>query len=152
MVKIYKKILFATDGSPHSDNVAKQIAKFQKEWNCKIVIFHSLKHNKYLPIFHSDNHFLSMDYRNNEEFRKELGKEILKQTKKIFDRAHISVETRLVEDEDPEDYIRRRVEEEEFDLVVFGFNMHHSKSQKSFLGTSSIKLLNHALCDVLIIR
>lgn len=152
VVKIYKKILFATDGSPHSDNVAKQIVEFQKEWNCKIVVFHSLKHNNYLSIVHSDKYLLSMDYRSNNELRKELGKEILKQTKKIFDRANISVETRLIEDEGPEDYIKRRVEKEEFDLVVLGFNGHHSKSQKSFLGTRSIKILKHAPCDVLIIR
>jgi len=152
VVKIYKKILFATDGSPHSDIAAKQIVEFQKEWNCKIVVFHSLKHNKYLSLFHSDNNLLSMDYRSKEELRKELGKEILKQTKKIFDRANISVESRLIENEDPEDYIKRRVKEEEFDLVVLGFNGHDSKSQKSFLATRSIKILKHTPCDVLIIR
>lgn len=152
MVKIYKKILFATDGSPHSDNAAKQIVEFQKEWNCKIVVFHSLKHNKYLSRSHSDNYLLSKDYRSKEELHKELGKEILKQTKKIFDRANISVELRLIEDEDPKDYIKRRVEEEDFDLVVLGFNGHHSKSKKSSLGTRSIKILKHAPCDVLIIK
>lgn len=152
MVKIYKKILFATDGSLYSDNAAKQIVEFQKEWNCKVVVFHSIKHNKYLSIFHSDNNLLSMDYRNNEELRKELGKEILKETKKIFDRAHIFVEPRLIEDEDPEDYIKTKVKEEEFDLVVLGCNGHHSKSQKSFLGTRITKILKYAPCDVLIIR
>ena len=152
MVKIYKKILFATDGSPHSDNAAKQIVDFQKEWNCKVVFFHSLKHNKYPSIFHSDNYILSVDNRNNVELRKELGKEILIQTKKIFDKAHISVEPRLIEDEDPEDYIKRSVKEEEFDLVVLGSNGHHSKSQKSFLGTRPTKILKHTPCDVLIIR
>jgi len=152
VVKIYKKILFATDGSPNSDNAAKQIVDFQKEWNCKIVIFHTLKHNKYPSIFHSDNSHSSNDYRNNRELRKELGKEILKQTKKIFDRVHISVEPRLIEDEDLEHYIKTRVQEEEFDLVVLGCNGHHSKSKKSFLGTRSTKILENVACDVLIIR
>ena len=116
------------------------------------MVFHSLKHNKYPSIFHSDNNLLSNDYRNNEELRKELGKEILKETKKIFDRAHISVEPRLIEDEDPEDYIKKTVKEEEFELVILGCNGHHSKSQKSFLGSRSLKILKHAPCDVLIIR
>lgn len=115
------------------------------------MVFHSLKHNKHLSIFNADNYLLSMDYRSNEVLRKELGKQILKQTKKIFDRANISVELRLIEDEGPEDYIKRRVEEEEFDLVVLGFNRHHSKSQKSLMGTRPIKILNHAPCSVLII-
>ena len=35
VVKIYKKILFVTDGSPHSDNAAKQIVEFQKEFKNK---------------------------------------------------------------------------------------------------------------------
>lgn len=147
---MYKKILFATDGSPHSDMIAKKIVEFEKEWDCKVVVFYSIKDNNYVSKFKSQNCFLPLDYRNNEEIRKELGKEILKQTKKIFDRANIPVELRLIDDEDPENYIKRRIKEEEFDLVVIGSKGHLYKSQKSFLRTKFTKTLNHYPCDVLI--
>ncbi len=148
---MYKKILFGTDGSPHSDNIAKQIIQFQKEWNCKIVVFHSIKDKKYLSTLNSENYLLSLDYRNNEDLRKELGKEILKQTKKIFDKAYISVELRLIEEEDSEDYIKKIVIKEEFDLVVLGSKGHHFKSQKSYLRNRFTKLLEQNPCDILII-
>jgi len=151
---IYKKILFGTDGSPHSDNIARQIVDFQKQWNCKVVIFHSIKDDKYLSMLSSNNTLLSLNYRNSEELRKEFGKEILKQTKKIFDRASISVELRLIEDEDPKNYIKRMVKEEEFDLVILGSNEHHYNSEKSFLRQRFTKILEESQspCDVLIIR
>lgn len=115
-------------------------------------MFHSLKHNKYPSIFYPENNLLSNNYTITEDSRKELGKEILKETKKIFDRSHISVESRLIEDYTPEDYIKKTVEEEEFDLVILGCNGHHSKLKKSFLGTRSLKILKNTPCDVLIIR
>ena len=150
MVEIYNKILFCTDGSPHSDIVAKQIGELQKYWNCQIVVFHSLKDNKYISRFNSDNSSLCLGYENKEGLRRELGKEILKQTKKIFDILNISVGYRLIEDETPEDYIKRMIREEEFDLVILGNNGHCYKSHKSFLPPRFTKILKHYPCDVLI--
>jgi len=149
VVKIYKKILFVTDGSPHSDILAKKIIEFEREWDCKIVIFHSIKDNIHISKFNFDNYNSSLNYRYNEEIRKELGIEILKRTKKIFDEANLPVELQLIEDEDSESYIKRRIQQEEFDLVVIGNDFHY-KSKKSFLRPKFTKILNHHTCDVLI--
>lgn len=152
MIKIYNKILFFSDGSAHSDNVAEQIVEFQKDWNCNVVVFHSMKHKRYIPTLYSDNHLQAIDYKDIKEFYKELGKEILEKTKRIFDRAHVAVEIRLIEDEEPEDYIKRIVKEEEFDLVILSSGGLYSKFQKKFLETISKKILKYAPCDVLIVR
>ena len=152
MIKIYKKILFATDGSIHSNIAAEKIVEFQKDWNCKVVIFHSMKHHRYFSTLCSDKNPIAIDYRYRKEVRKELGKEILETTKKIFDNAHIPVDLRLIEDEEPKDYIEKVVKGEDFDLVVLGCNRHHSKLKKKSQGTASTKILKHAPCDVLIIR
>lgn len=145
MTKIYKKILFYADGSAHSDNIAKQIVEFQKEWNCKVVIFHSIKSKRYLSTLYPDNIFQQIDC-------KEIGQEILRQTKRIFDKAHISIELRLIEDEYPEQYIKRITKAEDFDLVILSSGGHHIRSEKTFLDTISNKLLKYTPCDVLIVR
>jgi nucleotide-binding universal stress UspA family protein len=63
-----------------------------------------------------------------------------------------SVETRLIEDLSPSEYITKIVNEENFDLVVIGSKGHHSKIKEIFLGTVSSHVLKNASCDVLIVR
>ncbi len=148
---MYKKILLVTDGSYHANNAAEQVIEFQKKWNSTVVIFHSTKHHT-LPSSLYPNVDLPQEiYRNIEEVIKEAGREILTKIKKIFDIAQLSVETRLIEDREPEDYIKKVVDEENFDLVVLGARGHHSKL-KMLLGTVSSKVIKNAPCDVLVVR
>ena len=70
----------------------------------------------------------------------------------MFDEAKMPVETHLIEDEDPEDYIERMVREEGFDLVVIGTKGIHSKLRQVILGTVATRVIKHVPCDVLIIR
>ena len=62
------------------------------------------------------------------------------------------VETRLIYNTMPEDYIKKIVKEEEFDLVILGCKGDHSKLRRTFLGTVPDKVINEAPCDVLIVR
>ncbi len=149
---IYKKILFATDGSYHANNAAEQVVEFQKKWNCKVVIFHSIKHHK-IPMGLFPNESLPIEiYHNIEDLSKKAGEQLLNKTKEIFSKAGLSVKTRLIEDEEPEVYIRRIVEEENFDLVVLGSKGKHSKLKEIILGTVSKKVVKSAPCDVLLVR
>lgn len=152
MRKIYNKILFGTDGSFHANNAAERIIEFQKGWNCEVVVFHSIKHHNLPSKLHFNDNILHINSRNSEELRREVGKEILEKTKKIFERAHLLIKTRLIEDKAPEEYIKKIVEVEGFDLVVLGCKGRHSKLQEILLGTVSTKILKHVLCDTLIVR
>ena len=69
-----------------------------------------------------------------------------------FTKEGLAVETRLIEDDAPEVYIRRIVEEENFDLVVLGSKGHHSKLKEILLGTVSKNVVRSAPCDVLIVK
>lgn len=152
MVIIYKKILLATDGSFHANNAAEQVAEFQKKWNCKVVIFHSIKHHK-IPLGFFPNESLPLEvYRDIEEVSKKTAEQLLNKTKEIVNITGSSVETRLIEDEEPEVYIRRIVEEENFDLVVLGSKGKHSKLEEILLGTVSKKVVKSTPCDVLIVK
>ncbi len=70
----------------------------------------------------------------------------------MFDNSISSVETRLIEDLSPDEYISKVVEKENFDLVVIGSKGHHSKIKELFLGTVSTQVTKNAPCDVVIVR
>ena len=152
VISIYNKILLATDGSFHANNAAEQVVEFQKKWKSKVIIFHSIKHYR-IPKWVYPNESLPVEvYRNIKFICKEAGEELLEKTKNIFKKAGLTVETRLIEDDNPEVYIRRIVKEENFDLVVLGSKGHHSKLKEILLGTVATNVVKCAPCDVLLVK
>ncbi|MFX1488268.1 MAG: universal stress protein [Promethearchaeota archaeon] len=145
-------MLIGTDGSLHANNAAERAAELQKEWKSKIVIFHSINHHK-LPRNLNPNREFPVEVINNiEEISKDAGIELLKETEKFFDKSISSVETRLIEDLNPQQYISKIVKEENFDLVIIGSKGYHSKAKEIFLGTVSTQVSKNTSCDVLIVR
>lgn len=149
---LYKKILLATDGSHHAHNAAEKAVEFQKIWNSRVVIIHSIKDNRLPSEIYPNIETLYSKYSTLEEVYKEAGKRLLNKTKKMFGANQYSVETRLIEENSPENYIRRVVEEENFDLVILGSRGQHSKIKKVLLGTVSSKVSKNVPCDVLIVK
>jgi len=149
---IYKKILLATDGSPHANNAVKQAVEFQKLWKSKVLIIHSIKDNRTPSEIYPDATVLYSKHTNIEEVYKEAGTNLLEKTKNEFGKNNELVETRLIGNEAPEDYIIRIAEEENFDLIILGSRGQHSKIKKVFLGTVSTKVAKSAPCDVLIVK
>jgi len=152
VIILYKKILLATDGSPHAKNAAEKAVEFQKIWDSKVLIIHSIKDNRLPSDIYPNIESLYSKYSTLEEVYQEAGKRLLNKTKNMFGENQKSVETRLIENEPPEDYIRRVVEEENFDLVILGSRGQHSKVKKVLLGTVSSKVSKNAPCDVLIVK
>lgn len=137
MTIIYKKVLVGIDESFHVNNFIERIVELQKSWNSKIVIFYSNKHRN-IPMDLFPVTYISSDlYQRVEEEIKREGEELLKKKEELFKNAGISFEARLIEDEVPEIYIKRIVEEENFDLVVL---------------RSGTNMIKEAPCDVLIVK
>ena len=151
MRNIYKKILLATDGSPHAKNATQKAVELQKLYNCKVVIIHSIKDNRVPSEYYPNVENLYLKHTSFEELYKEAGEKLVTSTKKLFGENESYVETRLIVKETAEDYIKRIVDEEDFDLVILGSQGHHSKIKKA-LGTVSSKVTRDAHCDVLIIK
>lgn len=152
MKKLYKKILLATDGSDHAHNAAKKAVEFQKIWDSEVVVIHSIKDNRVPSELYPNIDTLYEKYSSIEEVYQEAGERLLNKTKKMFGENQSSVEIRLIEKESPEDYIRRVVEQENFDLVILGSRGQHSKVKNVLLGTVSSKVSKNAPCDVLIVK
>ena len=149
---MYKKILFATDGSEISKRAAEKIVEFYKKWKCQVVVFHSLVHQ----IIHdmmliSSNKFGSYYTLEYVDEEKDVYR-VLRETKEFFEAAGIPVEARLVREYEPEEYIIKCVEDEEFDLVVLGVKGVHSMLKEVNIGSVPQKVMKHICCDLLIVK
>lgn len=156
MVIIYRKILLAIDESNHSLRAIEKVMEFQNSWNSEVVMFHSIKHpSKVLLSSMAIPSGYGTYYVSEQELDYELktaGDELIHARKELFTNNNLPVETRLITEEAPEDYIERIGEEEGFDLVVIGTKGIHSKLKQLLLGTVAHKVIKHSPCDVLIIR
>jgi nucleotide-binding universal stress UspA family protein len=154
---MYSKILLALDKSDDARRAAERVIEIAKNKDIKVVLFHSIEHriSDMLPpialtVGVPTSHMLA--YEDLREARRIEGKNLLDDTKKIFERENISTESRLIASETPEDYITRIVDEEGFDLVVLGCKGEHSFAKRVLMGTIPQIALNRASCDVLIVR
>ena len=151
---MYKKILIGVDGSEDAHKALNKVIDLYKNWGSEIIVFHSIQHHMILstfPIFGMNYSTPARSYTSIFEDYKKAGLLILEETKKIFDKAGVPVETRLIEDIKPEQYIVDKTVEEKFDLVILGHKGHHSKIH-NLLGSISSYVLNNVSCDVLITR
>jgi nucleotide-binding universal stress UspA family protein len=120
----------------------------------EVVVFHSVIHHlsEINPTFTLPSSAMNAVSFVIHESYVEEGRDILKKVENIFKEANQTVETRLIFDIMPEDYIKKMVEEEKFDLILLGCKGDHSKLKRTFLGTIPDKVINEAPCDVLIVR
>lgn len=147
-----------TDGSEHSMRAAERAIRLALEFNSTVVLFHSINHH-YVPqeiplpfSFLGKTQYKVPDYMALEEEFKKHGEKVLKETKKLFDDAGVPVETRLILDISPSDYVKKVVKAEGFKLVILGCKGHHWKLKTATIGTVAEKIMNEADCDVMIVR
>ncbi len=160
--------MVGVDHSEHSQKVISTAIEYKKavdrgsdasSVNVKIIVFHSTNHHmipRVLPlpmptVVGQQYTIPTVDYEEIEHDYKVAGQQVLDNALERFKKENIFVETRLIEDDSPEDYIKKVIKEENIDLVILG------KGQKSglehfFLGSVSEHALKHALCDVLIVK
>lgn len=151
---MYNRILLGIDKSYNATHGTKKAIEFQKRDNCKVVAFHSVLHHlseiNLNPFSQTGtNGEISLSIHNDYIKR---GEDILEEVDKLFKESNTKVETRLIFDMTPEDYIKRMVEEEGFDLVILGCKGHHSKLSRALIGTIPNKVINSVSSDVLIVR
>ncbi|MFW9822452.1 MAG: universal stress protein [Candidatus Thorarchaeota archaeon] len=129
--------MIGIDESEGSIKAAKRVIQIEKDSECKIIAFHSTLHRG-----------SNSDAKDLEDHSENVFSEI----KKLFDEANLSLETRLVTDQNAEDYIKKTVEKEQINLVVLGYNGKHGIIKRRILGSIPTEIMNNVLCDVLIVK
>jgi nucleotide-binding universal stress UspA family protein len=150
---MYDKILIGLDDSDNSRRAAKRLIELQKKFNSEIIAFHSVLHHlsEINPSYLGGGGGSVISLQIHEDYVNR-GRKVLKEAEELFKESGIDIETRLIYDIPPEDYIEKIVEEENINLVVLGCKGSHSKLKRTFVGTVPDKVVNTAGCDVLIVR
>lgn len=151
---MYKKILVGIDDSQESMNAVKKAIELGKKDNSEVIVFHSVIHHiaEINPSFSlTPSSGTSMSLLIHEDYIN-LGEKLLKEVESLSKKNDKKIETRLILDISPEDFIKKAIKEEHFDLVILGFRGKHSKLREVFLGTIPDRVINNANCDVLIVR
>ena len=151
---MYKKILVGIDDSQDAMDALKKALELSKRDNSEVVVFHSVIHHlaEVMPtVSFSGPSNGVVSFLIHEDYVNE-GKKVLKEAEELFSSEGQKVQTRLIFDIPPEDYIVKITEEENFDLVILGSKGKHSKLKIAILGTIPDKVINNAPCDVLIVR
>lgn len=134
---IFDKILIGIDGSDESIRAVNRVIEIQKGSEGNVVVFHSVLH------------------KGSSSKQKKLiskGKGVLSKVSKMFEKANIPFETRLIEDQDPEEYIEKIAESENFNLVVLGNAGEHKSLKAKLLGSIPTKVMNSISVDVLVVK
>ncbi len=113
---------------------AKRVIEIQKDSEGEIVAFHSILH------------------RNSDSDIDDHKKQVFDEINKLFEEANLLIETRLILDQKPEDYIIEIVEKEKINLVVLGYSGKHGILKRRLLGSIPTEVMNNVLCDVLIVK
>ncbi|MHA2100491.1 MAG: universal stress protein [Candidatus Kariarchaeaceae archaeon] len=151
---MYKKILIGIDKSDHSEKAIDKAIEIYNRDKSDIVLFHSVLHkmSDLTPIFGPNMGEIQTFNYELHRARVDEAKHLLEDVKDKFKKSNVPVETRLVYNVGPQYYIKDKVEEEGFDLVLLGCSGEHSKLRRTVLGTVPEYVLNHVSSDVLIVK
>ncbi|MFX0072304.1 MAG: universal stress protein [Candidatus Hermodarchaeota archaeon] len=143
---MYKRILIGIEKLEDARKALKKVADFYKTWNSKIVVFHSIKQYMKpvsIPTIGWSYALPSSTYGLSRYEYIKAGRKLLEESKKLFEKSGIPIETRLIEDFKPEDYAKDMVKEEDFDLVIIREKEHYS-----WLDTLFGSVPTHIIADV----
>lgn len=134
-------------------DAVKKALEYTKSNNCKVIAFHSVIHhlNQFIPNFSLSRPNSIISYEIHEDYINN-GKKILEDVENLFIKEGQKVETRLIFDILPEDYIKKITKEENIELVILGCKGKHSKLKRTFIGTIPDKVSNDVGSDVLLVR
>lgn len=177
--KFFHKILVPVDGSPSSVAAQELVAFISKQFGSQVTIMHVISHELMNPAMQdltlggADVDILSAgitrgDYTIPTQLPKqpsasapkkmineitsiyrEMGEQILKNAVALFKDEGISVEEKLVADNDPAKTISKEADVESYDLIVMG-RSSGEEEKKAHLGRLASKVARHAKIPVLI--
>ena len=140
-----KKILVAVDGSENSKRALLEAKKYGEGFSGDITILSVVK-----PMVPGHYSYLKPPTPEDNKVLEDASKFLLQESLKAFDGYSGDVEAKLRRG-NPADEILREAEEEGYDLIVMG-SRGLGVFSRSFLGSVSNKVLNHADTNILIIR
>ena len=139
------KILVAVDGSENSKRALIEAKEYGDVFGGDITILSVVK-----PMVPGHYSYLKPPTPEDNKVLEDASKFLLQESLKVFDDFEGEVKAKLRRG-NPADEILREVEEEGYDLIIMG-SRGLGVFSRSFLGSVSNKVLNHADTNILIIK
>ncbi|MFN8577889.1 MAG: universal stress protein [Candidatus Sericytochromatia bacterium] len=134
---MFKKILFATDGSEYANKLIEYIVDLHKKYSSEIVVFHSFQ----VPLLYT------IEY---GDTLKNSANKTIEDCKKIFENLNINVKTILLEG-NAGDLILETAESENCDLIAIS-SRGKSSLEKFLIGSVSNYVINSSKIPVFIMN
>ena len=144
-MKKKKKILVAVDGSENSKRALIEAKEYGDVFGGNITILTVVK-----PMVPGHYSYLKPPTPEDNKVLEDASKFILQESLKVFNDFEGEVEAKLRRG-NPADEILQEVEEEGYDLIIMG-SRGLGVFSRSFLGSVSNKVLNHADTNILIVK
>ena len=139
----YKHILIATDLGPHAADVVARSAEIARHYHAKISLIHAVE---VIPVDVSNELILPKI----QEVETALKDRALTELKKLAADADIAQTIIIAPAGTPKWEVVNYAQENGVDLIVTG--SHSRRGLKRLLGSTANAILNHAPCDVMVIR
>lgn len=139
---MFKKILIATDGSGNAMRAVQAARDIAASMDAEVTLVYAA----YVPAMYADD--LRPEI---YDAIREDGKRILAAAVRLFDGSEVKVATKLLFDEKAADGILRLLEEEDYDLVIIGSRGIDARKRQN-LGSTSMRVLEHTTCPVLVVH
>lgn len=140
-IKMYKKVLFATDFDEVGISAAHKAKKISDENNAELILVHVVEP---IPAYAYPGFagFAEVEVSIREQAEKELNA--------LADKLGVDAKHRLIEFGSTKNEVLRIAEEHKVDLIVTGSHGKHGLAL--LLGSTANAILHGAECDVLIVR
>ncbi|MCB1827105.1 MAG: universal stress protein [Coxiellaceae bacterium] len=142
-MKDYKHILLATDLSGQSDIVAKRAREIADESKAKLSVVYVMEHS---PVAYGGEYSIPIDANLEESLEKKAESSLAK----LGNKFNIASDNQHVSSGSVKLGVIDTAEEIKADLIVVGTHSHHGL--EAILGSRASAILNHAKCDVLVVR
>ncbi|MFW9879140.1 MAG: universal stress protein, partial [Candidatus Thorarchaeota archaeon] len=141
---LYNKVLIAVEDSKESIKVIRKAIQLLENRLGMAIVFHSIKTEfdpLILPIIGYNSFYLKEFSSYNLKIKeRRRAEKLLKNIEAIFSEYSIPVETRLIENKDPKDFIQEVIRNEDVDLIILACKGQHSKLRRIFLETLPQKI------------
>lgn len=142
-MKEYKHILLATDLSTQSDKIATRAREIADESNAQLSIVYVMEHS---PVAYGGEYSIPIDVSLEESLEKKAHDSLAK----LGAKYGIANKDQYVASGSVKLAVVDTADEVKADLIVIGTHSHHGLD--AILGSRASAILNHAKCDVLVVR
>jgi nucleotide-binding universal stress UspA family protein len=144
---MYKKILFATDNSDHSNKALPELEDLAQGNNAEVIVLNCHYIPGYFKTGESSHYF---DYEKMEQNMVDFGNKVLDDVKRRLQEKNIKSRTLLVNDH-PGPAIVKTAEQEGCDLIIVG-SRGMGNIKNPMISTVSNYVIHNAHCSVLLVQ